>query len=387
MLIYCPTFLIPNVRHNQKKMKLEDIGEQVLREYKSVKYFPFENDAGAPFILTSDPLSYLEAWLDNKLTAIQRDTGKSRNNLKKAQYFTQLSKDFYNSAKLAKMPSKGTLIYYSFINLTKVFLILRGYDLETKMEHHGLSLPSDSKLKLKLANPNGGGISIFHEFSKIIGKEIKNEDGVNIEFKDLLRNLPEVHEIGYALNLFPNSKRKFLPVEIKIRTNKTRNKLFYTINYEKKFCKQMNVEKFEKGIFKDKLTPIEVENDPYRNHFKSILQVGYTKNSDKSWKMCYPKIINDLNELNIVPMLTRNGYRFYIDLEGSRLHRLSSVLAFSYYLGTVARYRPTLNETVLKGKYQSVINEAITSVPTQFFYLMVSHITNQICAIPMAKIE
>jgi hypothetical protein len=368
-------------------MKLEDIGEQVLREYKSVKYFPFENEAGAPFILTSDPLSYLEAWLDNKLTAIQRDAGKTRDNLKKAQYFTQLSKDFYNSAKLAKMPSKGTLIYYSFINLTKVFLILRGYDLETKMEHHGLSLPSGSELKLKLANPNGGGISIFHEFSKIIGREIKNTDGVDIDFSDLLRNLPEVHEIGYALNLFPDTKRKFLPVEIKIRTNSARNKLFYTISYEKKFCKQMNVEKFEKGIFKEKLTPIEVENDPYKNHFKSILQVGYTKNSDTSWKMCYPKIIKDLNELNIVPMLTRNGYRFYIDLEASRLHRLSSVLAFAYYLGTVARYRPTLNETVLKGKYQSVINEAITSVPTQFFYLMVSHITNQICAIPMSKIE
>ena len=330
-------------------MNLEDIGEQVLREYKSVKYFPFENEAGAPFILTSDPLSYLEAWLDNKLTAIQRDSGKIRANLKKAQYFTRLSKDFYNSAILAKMPSKGTLIYYSFINLTKVFLILRDYDLETKMEHHGLSLPSDSKSKLKLANPNGEGISIFHEFSKIIGREIKNKDGPYIEFKDILRNLPEVHEIGYALNLFPKSKRKFLPVEIKIRTNTPRNKLFYTIDYEKKFCKQMNVEKFEKGIFKEKLIPIQVEDDPYRNHFKSVLQVGYTKTSERSWKICYPKIINDLNELNIVPMLTRKGYRFYIDLEASRLHRLSSVLAFAYYIGTVARYRPTLNETVLKG--------------------------------------
>ncbi|EPR68061.1 YaaC family protein [Cyclobacterium qasimii] len=368
-------------------MRLEDLGEQVLREYKSVKYFPFENEAGAPFILTSEPLSYLEAWIDNKLTAIQRDSGRSRDNLKKAQYFTQLSKDFYSSSKLAKMPSKGTLLYYSFINLIKVFLILRGYDLETRMEHHGLSLPSDSKLQLKLANPNGGGISIFHEFSKVIGREVKNEDGINIDFIDLLRNLPEVHEIGYALNLFPKSKRKFLPVEIKIRTNRARKKLFYTISFEKKFCKQMNVEKFKKGVFKEKITSIEIENDPYRNYFKSILHVGYTRNSEKSWKMCYPKLINDLNELNIVPMLTRSGYRFYIDLESNRLHRLSSVLAFAYYLGTVARYRPTLNETVLKGKYQSIINEAITSVPSQFFYLIVSHITKQICAIPMAKIE
>jgi hypothetical protein len=63
------------------------------------------------------------------------------------------------------------------------------------------------------------------------------------------------------------------------------------------------------------------------------------------------------------------------------------VLVFSYYFGTVARCRPTLNKTVIKGKYQSIINEAIISVPTQFFYLMVSHITNQICAIQMAKIE
>jgi hypothetical protein len=69
------------------------------------------------------------------------------------------------------------------------------------------------------------------------------------------------------------------------------------------------------------------------------------------------------------------------------LFKLSSVLAFAYYLGTVARYRPTLNEEILKGKYQTVINEAIIACPQQFFYLMVSHITEQVCAIPMAKID
>ncbi len=86
-------------------------------------------------------------------------------------------------------------------------------------------------------------------------------------------------------------------------------------------------------------------------------------------------------------MLTRQGYRFYMDLEPNRLHRLSSVLGFAYYLGTIARYRPSLNEEILKGKYQSIINEAITACPNQFFYLMVSHITKQVCAIPMSKIE
>lgn len=369
-------------------MKLDEIGDIALREYKTVKFFPFGNEAGAPFILTADPLGYLEAWLDNAHNAIHRDKSKSKKkNLKKAIYFTQLSKDFYNSAQSAKMPSKGTLLYYSFINLVKVFLIIRNYELETKVEHHGLSLPSDSKEKLRLINANGDGISIFHEFAKCLGKEINNGDGLDINFSQLLNSLPEVHEIGYALNLFPNTKRRFLPIDVNIRTNDRRNKIFYTISYEKKFDKQMKVEKLTKGICATKFSKIEIENDPYKNHFKSHCFLNYTYTSQKSWRMCYPKIINELNELNITPMLTRQGYRYYMDLEPTRFHRLSSVLAFAYYLGTVARYRPTLNEEILKGKYQTVINEAIIACPQQFFYLMVSHITKQVCAIPMAKID
>lgn len=368
-------------------MKLDEIGDQALKEYKSVKYFPFGNEAGAPFILTAEPLVYLESWLDNAYNAIQKDRAKMKKNYQKAKYFTLLSKDFYNSAQTAKMPSKGTLIYYSFINLVKVFLIVRGYELETKMEHHGLSLPSNSKDKLKLASDAGDGISIFHEFAKCLGKEINNGDGLDIDFKDLLNSIPEVHEIGYALNLFPETKRKFLPVEIFIRTTPNRKKIFYTISYEKKFDKQMKVDKLTKGICKAKFEKIEVENDPYRNHYKSKKLLTYTNTSSKSWKMCYPKIISDLNELNITPMLTRQGYRYYLDLEPTRFHRLSSVLAFAYYLGTVARYRPSLNEEILKGKYQAIINEAIIACPQQFFYLMVSHITKQICAIPMSKID
>lgn len=370
-------------------MKLEDLGEKALREYKTVKYFPFGNSAGSPFILTSDPLGYLEAYLDSWHSSIQRDKAKMRKKLEKARYFTQLSKDFYNSSLSAKMPSKGTLLYYSFINLSKVFLIMKGLDLETKTEHHGLSLPPDSELSLKLIklNKNATGISIFHEFAKQIGVEIKNTDGLDIEFLELLRDMPEVHEIGYALNLFPKTKRKFLPVDVQIRTNKERNSIYYTVSYEKKFDKQMKVDKLTKGIFQEKLKPIDIEDDPKRHYLISKFSKGYTPSSARSWNTCYPRIIEDMNSLNITPMLTRQGYRYYLNLEPTRLHRLSSVLAFGYYLGTVARYRPTLNEKILKGKYQTIINEAITSVPNQFFYLMVSHITNQICAIPMAKIE
>ena len=44
-------------------MTINEIGQQALKDYKSVKYFPFKNFAGAPFILTAEPFSYLEAFL------------------------------------------------------------------------------------------------------------------------------------------------------------------------------------------------------------------------------------------------------------------------------------------------------------------------------------
>jgi hypothetical protein len=149
----------------------------------------------------------------------------------------------------------------------------------------------------------------------------------------------------------------------------------------------MKTEKLGKNHFKEKLDKITVDDDIKRHYFKSKLSLSYTPSSERSWKMCYPKIVDDINSLNVFPIITRQGYRYYLDLEPSRLHRLSSILGFAYYIGTVARYRPTLNEEILKGKYQAIINEALISCPNQFFYLLVSYITKQICAIPMSKID
>ncbi|MFS4469047.1 YaaC family protein [Maribacter sp. 2210JD10-5] len=365
----------------------DELGEQVRRDFKAVKYFPFKNDSGAPFILTSDPFSYLQAWLDNKINRIKRDRGKQRSLLIKAKYFAELSEGFHNSSQQAKMPSKGTLIYYTFINLVKTFLLVKGYDLETKMEHHGLSLPSDKKLQLKLTTIGNEGISIFHEFAKTIGIEINNGDGLEIKFDEILRELPEVHEIGYALNLFPGTKRKHLPIDITIRTNKNRNRIYYTIAYEKKFDKIMKTDKLLKGVFKQKIYPIDCNADSGKKYFRSKLIFNYTCNSDISHRRAYKRICADILPLRINQLITRNGYRSYLNLEPSRMHRLSATLAFGYYIGTVARYRPTLNNEILKGKYQALVQEAVSSCPNQFFYLLVSHITNQICAIPMAKIE
>lgn len=368
-------------------MGIKKLGEQARRNYQSVKYFQFGNSAGSSFVLTSNPFNYLQSWLDNKLNDIHRDRAKKRTNIVKAKYFTDLSEEFYLSSQQSKMPAKGTLLYYSLLNLVKVFLMVKGYDLETKKEHHGLTLPANSETKLKLTpNNENNSISIFHEFGQCLNKPISNGDGVEIKLEELLRDLPEVHEIGYALNLFPNTKRKYLPIDLVIRTNEPRNKLYYTISFEKKNEKLMRTDKFNRGVLKEKLKEIDSE-DKKLNYYQSKIKINYTTSSNKSWEMAYKKLVADISELNVTTLLTRNGYRNYLNLEDARFHRLSSTLAFTYYIGTVARYRPSLNEKVLKGKYQALILEAIISCPNQFFYQLVSYITNQVCAVPQANIN
>src|SRR5690606_42097508 len=110
----------------------------------------------------------------------------------------KLSQDFYNSSLTAAMPSKGTLLYYSFINLVKVYLIHNGNDLEKKTEHHGLSLPPNSKETLKLAALNDNSTSITHEFAKTLGWECGNGHGTDTLFSELLSEVREIHAISYA---------------------------------------------------------------------------------------------------------------------------------------------------------------------------------------------
>ena len=88
-------------------MKIDELGEVALRDYRPVKYFPFQNEAGSAFILTSEPFNYLEAFLSSEYSSVKRDSKKKKENLRKAIYFTKLSQDFYNSSLTAAMPSKA----------------------------------------------------------------------------------------------------------------------------------------------------------------------------------------------------------------------------------------------------------------------------------------
>jgi|GEM_PF-588624 len=364
-------------------------GEIAKKEYQEVEFFPFNNSAANSYILTANPFSYLQAWLDDQYESYDRKR-KNAKRLEKAIYFCDLAESFNESAENSKLPVRSTLYYYSFLSLVKAYLMVNGYDLESKNQHHGLSMSSEWKKKIKIAGfgDSSSSITIFNEFSKLIGDDIKENSGYKITLDELLQEIPEVHEIGHALDLY-KPQRKFLPVDISIMTNRgTYTKLFYEISYQTYQKELLPVNKLNKNHFKDKIYKRSNFDDdhPDRTYYRSCIKPSFTKESSKSWDKAYHKLTRELDSIGARVMLTKDGYRHYMNLRPGRLHRMTSIFALMFYLGSIARYRPSVYNDVIQGEYQPIINEVINTCPRQFYYLLVSRITNQVCAIPKAKI-
>lgn len=367
--------------------KLEYI--EAKKEYGPVKYFPFNCLPADPFILTADPWNYLNAWLESEIKKLKgkRNQHHARTGLSKALYFAKLAQNFEFSAKTLSLPIKALPVYYSALNLVKTYLLVKGIDLETKMETHGVTLRTSEKDKLHINGASkGSSINLFLEFAKQMN--VNCIPGSEVKLLDIISELPEIHEMAFNLKKVSTAKRRFLPIEIKILTDsKKMKRLIYEIIVDKKHSNRLDYSKLEKGVFAAHLSKISEDANSGEIVYRSKEFFAYTHKSDLSWKRAYSKICKQIQELNVATMLTRSGHRYYLNLQPSHLSQQTNYFLLLYYMGSAARYRPTLFEEYLQGEYQAIFNEALSTSPDQFLYSMVSHITNKVCAVPMAKLD
>src|SRR5690606_36000569 len=182
------------------------------------------------------------------------------------------------------------------------------------------------------------------------------------------------------------TKRKFLPVKIDFISNEKKwSKLSYRLCFEKKHKNNYRVEKFDSGVLNNRLEKAEDVNEQETYISKQIRNL--THESDQSWCSNYQELCKEIKEINIRTMLTRMGFKYYLDLQPDKYDSLIYSYALMFYIGSVARYRPSLNEEILEGDYKAVISETMNSTPKQFLYLMTGLITKKVCAVPMASLD
>jgi len=349
-------------------------GELARNNYNPVKYSFVPMEAGEQHVLTSDPWSFLSAQLQAKLPTKK---GTNRANIERAFHYARLAEEFYSAAENTPLPAKGTLVYYGMLNLVKCYLSANKVELEKSYEHHGLQLPLGKKGTIQAKKPSAPShINIFAKFSDHLGKPVAAD--IEFDLKSALAHVPEIHGIYSSTT---NEKRKLLPVNIEFLVNDKRNRMFTEISFKKEQEYKVDCTKFHKGerasYFQDGAPKEGMV--VYRSKSKK----GFNKDNISRK---YKNILTEYEAFDVVSILTRQGYRYYIDLKPGSFPALCYSLAAMFYLGSAARYRPVEMESVLKGELRPVITELISVTPKQFLYQLVSHITQKECVIPSSAL-
>lgn len=352
-------------------------GRQATFSHAKVVYSPFNAPPGSQFLLTADPWSFLTAWVNQKLAVGPR--GANRKRLERALYYTNLAESFYAASRRSSLPAQGTLAYYGILNLVKCFLSIRGVDLETQMEHHGLSLPLSTEQEVQISAPSSSALNIFHEFARLLGKPVTGRESVSI--KGICGHLPEIHEMAFTLKHMSSRKRSLLPLDIRFMVNAAETHLFTEVAYEKKQLSRVCSEKFYSSIRKQYFKE-SCDKDGCIVHRSANRKKFTWDNFDR----IYRNVCTDYGKFDICSLLTPKGYAYYCDLSNPKLHHLSYSLLMMFYVGTVARYRPSEMQQLLDTDMRPLIAEALAVVPGQMLYHLVSLCTENNCVVPHAII-
>jgi len=223
-----------------------DKGEPALRDYSPVRYSHLATDPGEGPLLTADPWSYLRAHFGQKIPSTK---GANRRRFERALYYVRLAEDFYSATERHERTA-GVVAYYAMLNLVKAYLSSSGVELETSLEHHGLTMPVQSDTCVDvLSKADKGHIHIFHEFARLLGTPVTAR--TSVELLEIATHIPELHDVAWKLGHLTTAKRKFLPVHVDLLVNSDRTYLFSELRFEKRHESAYHVHKFLRGARKE----------------------------------------------------------------------------------------------------------------------------------------
>lgn len=250
-------------------------------------------------------------------------------------------------------------------------------------EHHGLTLGTGKSVNVNCSSDQNQR-NIFYEFSKCLGVQPKT---TNFDLSDLTLNIPEIHELANSLLGKP---RRFVPIKIEFvvdeRPQGEKPKYLWTrLVYEKQEENQTN--KLRSKVLRGKrgeyfsLDSEDSEKVVFKSNSRKSL-----KHTAKNWQQVYSNICKEYGGFDIFSLLTREGYRYYINIDDPELPPLCYPVLLCFYLGSISRYRPNTLDEIMTSEFGPIVNEALTICPKQFIYQIAGLVTNRVAVVPRAHI-
>ncbi len=318
--------------------------------------------------------------------AVNKDCPKAAK--EQANAFREQAEDYFNAAKTAGLlAAKPVLLYYSFLNLAKTYVLTRGlrgiygpayHGLREKIGPGGVEL-EDSYLD---AIPSGAAaVNVFDDFlAAVAGARLPG--AVQYTLPHLMPQILQGHRLWCAA---AGETERFIEISrIDIRQDSAARQIWINLNFYEDDITRLDVS-HTVLLRNGRLAPLfsEVkgaeENGRRLVVFQQQTPVDYNhRPSDKLQEMVdtiSPHIWS--NVLSIPP------YRkYYVYMAPNAEHpfvlpQILSIYALFYYFSSATRYKPERFARVISERHGTQIEEVITNLPNQFIFLMASLFAKQ----------
>jgi len=343
--------------------------------------FPLFVERRRPRIVTADIWAFFRHMATSKLPQ-----GEQR----QALAFIEQAFEFCEAASNPRLGSRPLLYYYSFLNLAKMFLLIRKVRLAVAPKH-GISDPkANEKKRLRLEGQAVRMVKcarnhseLFPEFVKALGKTVS--EPANVKVIDLLSQIPAIHRTFCKV---VGAKPAFLPVA-RFHLLKHKNHIHVRMVIKrndddvKKTLSSIRKSTAFSKLFTQVSVPQEHADQIWFDDMEGVR--GVKRGVDTAIKTLAKRV----REIGVWSILTTTGYRFYLaNLPAAKvLPGLASTYAVMFYLGSITRYKPYDFDSLFAGKYSWLISEFLRTSPMQFLYGLAGHIAGVDVVRPFAAID
>jgi hypothetical protein len=318
-----------------------------------------------PRVVTSDPWAFLRY---RARIALPKEAAR------RVSSYVDQAFDFFESAANPRTSSRPLLYYYSFLNLAKVFVLLKGTRQLPLLFKHGISDPKANVKKrlrfegqrVQLAGRAHDHSEFFPEFLNAFGTTLAS-GAHSFRVIRLLSQIPGIHRTSCMVLDHPP---RFCPVEALHFYSKD-GQVWATlkINPSDKDVSSSLPKIRSSRRFRALFSQVEGSDDQI--WFETNSEAGQKKGTDKA----IGRLCARLREVGFYAILTQKGYRYYLGNFAPRevLPQLCAIHAVMFYLGSITRYKPHYFDAIVSRGYDWLVAEFLETQPTQFLYLLSSH--------------
>ena len=307
--------------------------------------------------------------------------------------FLEQAEDFYRAAS-AGISTNPLLSYYSFLNLAKVLIRVRGYPGSLDRAMHGLKeKTSEGGTELEdstvEAKDSGEFINVFPELIDRLGYDRPAHD----DAYPVIELLPQI-VVGHRI--WRESKRgqaeRFVGLrKIEFVDDRPAGELWLRLYVSAGDLKRYGISRkrlLDETGFSGEFREVSLKAADTDGRLVCLEQTNAHPYSGRPTDVVIDLVRAIKRRLwVVVSAVPGGGYRrYYVHLrppsEAVQLPQLGTMWALMFYFGSVVRYRPHLFDEILRSPYGAFASEFISSQPEQMLYLLASELCERDVARP-----